>query len=139
MAAADFRHPSAGAYSSSVQVQAWLLRVGEAAQAAGEATVRHHTALLQTRVKAGASGRPGPRAPTGDYRRTINRRVVSLRGIATGTVGTNAPQARRLEYGFVGTDRLGRVYDQPPYPHFGPAARVTLVEFGLAMSRVVGV
>ncbi|MEV0446303.1 hypothetical protein AB0I46_46175, partial [Streptomyces spectabilis] len=36
-------------------------------------------------------------------------------------VGTNAPQGRRLEFGFVGVDSLGRHYNQPPFPHLGPA------------------
>jgi hypothetical protein len=36
-------------------------------------------------------------------------------------VGTNKPQGRRLEFGFVGEDSLGRSYDQAPLPHFGPA------------------
>lgn len=39
----------------------------------------------------------------------------------TAIVGTNAPQGRRLEFGFVGADALGRVYNQPPFPHVGPA------------------
>lgn len=84
--------------------------------------VRHHGRLAQTRVKARASGRPGPNAPTGDYRRSIDYRMVSSAGgIFVAAVGTNSPQGRRLEFGFTGVDSLGRYYDQPPYPHFGPA------------------
>jgi hypothetical protein len=94
------------------------------------------TVLLETRVKANASGRPGPRAITGNYRRWINSRV-SIGKLIVGTVGTNAPQGNRLEYGFVGTDSLGRVYDQPPYQHFGPAALVTSPEFADAVGRIV--
>lgn len=33
---------------------------------------------------------------------------------------TDAPQANRLEYGFVGADRLGRHFNQAPRPHWGP-------------------
>jgi hypothetical protein len=83
--------------------------------------VEHYTMLLETRVKANASGRPGPEAPTGDYRRSIGRQMSSAGGTVVGSVGTNRWQARRLEFGFTGTDSLGRYYDQPPYPHFGPA------------------
>ncbi|MEU3862333.1 hypothetical protein AB0F03_34195 [Streptomyces sp. NPDC028722] len=28
----------------------------------------------------------------------------------------------RLEYGYIGPDSLGRIFDQPPYPHLGRAA-----------------
>lgn len=78
-------------------------------------------AALQRQVVANASGRPGPNAPTGDYRRSINRLTTRYKDISIGQVGTNKPQARRLELGFVGADSLGRSYDQPAYPHFGPA------------------
>lgn len=36
-------------------------------------------------------------------------------------IGTNVPYARRLEYGFVGADKLGRVYNQAPHPYIRPA------------------
>jgi hypothetical protein len=90
--------------------------------------------LLETRIKANASGRPGPRAITGDYRRSwrvTNPRFVG--GVLSVQVGTNKPQARRLEYGFVGTDSIGRVYNQPPFPHVAPAVAATQVEFRAAV------
>jgi hypothetical protein len=34
------------------------------------AVVAHYGQLMNTRIKANASGRPGPNAPTGDYRRS---------------------------------------------------------------------
>lgn len=84
--------------------------------------------LLQTAVKAAASGRPGPRAQTGDYRRSITLAIQAAAGSASAVVGTNSPQAARLEFGFApgigpqnGVDVLGRHFHQPPYPHFGPA------------------
>lgn len=69
-----------------------------------------------------ASGRPGPRVISGDY----------VGGLDVDTVGSNQfnarlrmtsdqPQANRLELGFTGVDSIGRYYDQPPFPHFGPA------------------
>ena len=36
-------------------------------------------------------------------------------------VGTDVPYARRLEYGFVDKDKLGRSYHQAPRPYFRPA------------------
>lgn len=36
-------------------------------------------------------------------------------------VGTNVEYARRIEYGFSGTDSLGRSYNQPPQPYLRPA------------------
>lgn len=86
-----------------------------------EAVVIAHGRLLETTVKRNASGRPGPNAPTGDYRGSWNTRVYRGPDRITSTTGTNRPQAARLEYGFHGTDALGRVYNQPPYPHAGPA------------------
>lgn len=83
--------------------------------------ISHFAARLQTRVKAKARGRPGPRVQTGDYNRSITRERVQEFGFTGWIIGTNKPQARRLEFGFVGADSLGRVYNQPPYPHFGPA------------------
>ena len=79
------------------------------------------TASLQRQVQANASGRPGPNAPTGNYRRSINRQTRRTARGSEGQVGTNQPQGWRLEAGFTGTDALGRNYNQPAFPHFGPA------------------
>lgn len=76
----------------------------------------------ESQIRGNASGRPGPRVITGDYRRSINGRIAEVGpGGVVGEIGTNAAQARRLEYGFFGPDSLGRQYRQPPYPHFQPA------------------
>jgi hypothetical protein len=99
--------------------------------------VRHHTQLLNTRVKARASGRPGPRVITGDYRRSLVWNVRQFGPSVVGQVGTNNPQGRRLEYGFTGVDALGRYYDQPPFPHFGPALDETQAQFIKDLSDVV--
>ena len=88
-----------------------------------ERSVNRAALLIETAIKGKASGRPGPRAPTGNYRRSINTRKVrgtSGRAVAF-SVGTTAVQGRRLEFGFMNmTDALGRTFQQPPYPHFGP-------------------
>ena len=78
-------------------------------------------AMLRTLVRAGASGRPGPRAQTGDYRRSIAQVNGMDRGAAVSVVSTNSPQARRLEYGFNDVDVLGRRFHQPPLPHWRTA------------------
>jgi hypothetical protein len=101
--------------------------------------VLHHFAqLLETYIKANASGRPGPRAPTGDYRRSWNTQYGSFGSSAAAIVGTNAPQGRRLEYGFVGQDSLGRHYHQPPFPHVRPAMDRVEEPFYAAMAVVAG-
>lgn len=99
--------------------------------------VHTHAMLLETKIKANASGRPGPNAPTGDYRRSW---TTELRGGAGGPeaiVGTSKPQGRRLEFGFVGVDSLGRHYNQPPYPHVGPAMGQIEPQFHRALDRLV--
>lgn len=105
---------SAGAVATSL---------GTAAALSGQAVervVRRNGYRLLTKVKAKASGRPGPNAPTGDYRRSIGLEVIEVPGQTSAVVGTNEPQGRRLELGFTGIDSLGRYYDQPAYAHFGP-------------------
>jgi hypothetical protein len=100
--------------------------------------IHHFAPLLETYIKANASGRPGPRAITGDYRRSWNTQYGRVRGDQAAIVGTNEPQGRRLEYGFVGTDSLGRHYDQPPFPHVQPAMDRIEGPFADAMALTAG-
>lgn len=76
---------------------------------------------------------PGPNVATGDYRRSWA--LKSSPGEAF--VFTNAPQAARLEFGFTGPDSLGRVYNQPPYPHVRPAIEQMRPRLDAAMRRIV--
>lgn len=115
-------------YTNAYEIAADLERLGVQAAVRAIAVVRHHAMLLETRVKANASGRPGPNVITGDYRRSWTTTITPSLGGVRGTVGTNKPQARRLEYGFYGADALGRVYNQQPYPHVAPA--VTAIQPG---------
>lgn len=93
--------------------------------------------LLRTRVRARASGRPGPRRQTGDYRRGISAQTTQIApGVWQAVVGTNSPQARRLEQGFVGADSLGRHYRQAPLPHFGPALDETEPQYMTALGAI---
>lgn len=88
-------------------------------------------------VQRNASGRPGPNAPTGDYRASWSVEILDPAPLAfSASAGTDRVQANRLEYGFVGTDSLGRTFDQPPYPHMGPAADVIDPVFAAAMEAL---
>lgn len=57
--------------------------------------------------------------------------VVATAGGATTTVWTDAPQAARLEFGFVGADSLGRHYSQGPRSHwFAAPYDLAVIELG---------
>ena len=122
--------------STPNQVAADLTGMIAAARIAAHKTVVTFGARLQASVKRNASGRPGPNAPTGDYRRSINRRTTMRATVSVAEVGSGRVQARRLELGFVGTDALGRSYDQPPYPHFGPALTEITPLFEAALAAI---
>ncbi|AKZ60833.1 PCQ3_46 (plasmid) [Streptomyces ambofaciens ATCC 23877] len=86
-----------------------------------ERRVRRVGSAGVARIRANASGRPGPNVITGQYRASWRAVTSGIPYGAECTIGTNAPQGRRLEFGFVGPDSLGRVYNQPPFPHVQPA------------------
>jgi hypothetical protein len=118
-------HPLAPAYRDPIALSAMLAQLGPAMRARTRTITQHHAMLLRVRIQQHASGRPGPNVITGQYRASwqVSTRIDG--GEVTSTVHTNAPQANRLEYGFVGTDALGRHYRQPPFPHVAPAWRQT--------------
>lgn len=89
-------------------------------EGAYEITANHGIMLLGM-IKTNASRRPGPLIRTGRYRESWELILVQDRDWLIAVVGTRHPAGWRLEYGFVGTDALGREYSQPPYPHFRPA------------------
>lgn len=76
----------------------------------------------------------------GDYARSINIGVLSMNPPLVG-VGTDRPQALRLEFGFSGADALGRFFDQAPKPHWRPAIKTSKPqmqnEFSKAMAHVL--
>lgn len=92
---------------------------------------------LERKIKGRASGRPGPRTITGDYRRSFTTEPFAMFGGSGWVVGTNKAQARRLEFGFSGTDSLGRNYNQPPYPHVRPATAEVEQQYAPDMLRVM--
>lgn len=93
------------------------------------------------RIRGNASGRPGPNVITGAYRNSWRAETRGLPHGAMCTIGTDAPQGRRLEFGFTGTDSLGRNYNQPPFPHVQPAlgyiGQTLMAQMRLAVSEVL--
>jgi hypothetical protein len=70
-----------------------------------------HTGMLGVaRIRGNASGRPGPNVITGAYRNGWQSVPLRIPYGAMCTLGTDRPQGRRLEWGFTGTDSLGRHY-----------------------------
>jgi hypothetical protein len=86
-----------------------------------ERGVAHTGTLGQARIRGNASGRPGPNVITGAYRNSWQTQTRRIPHGAICTLGTDLPYGRRLEFGFVGTDSIGRTYNQPPFPHVQPA------------------
>jgi hypothetical protein len=77
--------------------------------------LRRRTTAIVSIAKVKASGRPGPRVITGQFRAGITSVVSRDGGGMYGAIGTNAVQARALELGHP---------RWPPgvkYPTFGPA------------------
>lgn len=54
----------------------------------------------------------------------------------SGQVFTNVAYAARIEFGFVGADRLGRVYNQAPQPYMLPAAEAARPGFEMAFVQL---
>jgi HK97 gp10 family phage protein len=64
------------------------------------------------------------RAPvkTGTLRRDITVQIVeSTPTSAIAAIGTSVPYGPRIEFGFNGRDKLGRLYSQPAQPYLRPA------------------
>lgn len=121
------------ARSNATQVAADLAVLATETRAAVHAVVVSYGAILNSGVQRNASGRPGPNVVTGNYRRSITRRTELRATTSTATVGTNAPEGRRLELGFSGVDAIGRRYNQPPFFHFSPALDEVAVPFTAAV------
>jgi hypothetical protein len=63
-----------------------------------------------------------PQVQTGRLRASITYRVIAEDVHKLwGEIGSNVVYAKRLEFGFIGVDSLGRRYNQPPYPWLFPA------------------
>jgi hypothetical protein len=110
--------------------RAALLERAVKASAASKEACRLAGHELEALAKRNASGRPGPNVVSGALRREI-------RAAPAEKVGDNwmvrvkvlVPYARRIELGFKGPDKLGRVYNQPPFPYVAPAYRAVKARF----------
>ena len=96
--------------------------------------------LNQVRITEPEGGRTPYK--TGTYRRSFHMETVEKTPErCTVQVGTDSPYGKRLEYGFVGADKLGRVYNQPPRPHVRPALDenkgAAVQEFRAAVADIV--
>lgn len=98
----------------------------------------HEGTLLRALIQANASGPPGPNIVTGRYHASWKVESKKAPGGGTVTVGTEEPYGRRLEFGFVGTDSLGRTYNQRPRPHAGPAVSAFAPKFPYQIMKAVG-
>jgi len=62
------------------------------------------------------------RVKTHDLQRSIHFQTLENTRIRTiVVVGPTVPYGRRIELGFSGVDRMGRKYNQRPYPYLRPA------------------
>ncbi|MFI6469846.1 HK97 gp10 family phage protein [Streptomyces sp. NPDC050516] len=128
---------SGGSFTDAGALAAALDRGAQRSLVAAGAAMRHSAQALVQQVQQRASGRPGPRVITGRYRASWSSEVHRAGPVITGEVGSTAPQARRLEFGFVGVDSLGQHYSQRPYPHLGPAVEQAGPLIVQALARAV--
>jgi hypothetical protein len=126
--------------SSAASVARDLVGLAVVTQAKVHASVVKHTALLEAAAKREASQprtavRPrgdeeeGPRALTGHFRRSINRRVTKTATGSMGEVGSSAPQARALELG-------NPARGAKSYPYLRPAHNLIAPLFAADMETI---
>jgi hypothetical protein len=128
--------PGISIKTNARQAGADLIKIGEVMMAEAVEITRVDTGLVEQLVKQNASGRPGPNIITGKYRATIHSLFYVQGLVAIGVVTSDAAQAERLENGFIGTDALGRMYHQPAFPHFQPAADVIGPLYYASLERI---
>lgn len=100
--------------------QASALLEGEIKRKLGSGTRTGKTYPVPgTKSKTYTASAPGeaPAVMLSNYMNSITHDVKVEPNQITGTTGTNQEQGKRLEFGFVGTDSLGRRYNQEPRPH----------------------
>jgi hypothetical protein len=105
-----------------------LRALPERVDVAGRLGVARAAQAAIAAAKQKAQGRPGPMMLNGRLRDSI--KVVGVEHPSSGLwrvrVAPTAPNARREEIGFHGTDSLGRVYAQEAFPFFRPGIRDAL-------------
>lgn len=138
------------AVTNAPAVAADIAGMGLRVERAVVSTTVVYTGLLRTEIiKHASTGRhkpgrphipgtgPGPNVATADYIRSWATRVDISPLRVQGEAFTNAPQGRRLEYGFVGIDALGRTVHAPPYPHAIPALNIIRPQYLAALSTAI--
>lgn len=98
-------------------------------------SITHHYGLL---MKMEAQSRARNLFDVSTYDNTITMRTTGKDTSPRATVSTSAPEAHRLEYGFVGVDALGRHVEQPPRPHFRPAFTKYAARYRQAIEELLG-
>lgn len=106
-------------------------------------TVQQQARLGRALIRERASGRPGPNIITGQYLASWRIEAFPVADGGGADIGTNAPQGRRLEYGFFDmTDSIGRHFYQVPRPHVEPAVSELSTQyedaFKDALDRIFG-
>src|SRR5918912_2936183 len=88
-----------------------FIRYNLRARLAIRSTMNNYADRLRDEVIRNASSRPGPRIVSGRYVGSIRaKRQRDSESLYSIYVSSDAPQARRLEYGFIGIDSRGRNY-----------------------------
>ena len=123
-------------------LQAFLDGIDELVKAVDHATktaVSEGASLIEREAKKGFAGqhnqgtpRPNPDetrpySVTSALRRSIHRTPTTPARVGRGSylqsVAPTMAYGRRIELGFSGTDSLGRLFNQRPYPFLQPAVR----------------
>lgn len=113
-----------------------LASKGQMASDRVQSTVRSVGQDAYMRVKDAASHAPGPQVITGEYVDSIQYEYVSDGASGIVRIWSDSDYSDRLEYGFSGTDSMGRAAFSAPFPHFRPAFEAIEPEFEAAMERV---
>lgn len=105
-----------------------LATKGTAIQVAAEVEARAKENFVGSHKKGRPHVKNGPpekpNIVTGTLRRSIRFTPIGkLAGGYTTMVGPTTVYGRRVELGYKGIDSLGRKYNQPAFPYFGPAVK----------------
>lgn len=95
--------------------------------------------LVEADVKKSFVASPSPPGgPPGVLTGTLKRSIATRLMPMNVQVGTNVIYARRLEFGFTGTDSRGRSYNQAARPYLYPALRRNKAEIIKIISKGLG-
>lgn len=99
-----------------------LDRLVAAAGVASREVVTKGGKVVEEATKAHMQGRPGPQRRSGALMASVAVRNVRSEGPGAWSSETApaTPYARRIELGFHGADRLGRIYSNDPLPYLQP-------------------